>query len=84
MGWEVTGVTEKLIHSVQFIGYKDSETVMLDFDNVCLEEVKHWAYEVMKRFELGGLLILESSERHYPVVFDRKISWAESIALAKW
>jgi hypothetical protein len=57
---------------------------MLDFDNVGLEEIKYWAFEVMKKAELCGYVILESSYRHYHVVFDRKVSWAENMSIIAW
>jgi len=56
------------------IGYTSSTTVMLDLDDLCFGEVRYQAHRILKEFKLGGFLILESSQRHHHVVFDRSVS----------
>jgi hypothetical protein len=66
------------------LGFSDTETVMLDFDDTALKTVKHWASRVMRWFKLGGYLILRSSKSHYHVVFNRKVSWSENMRIVAW
>lgn len=66
------------------IGYTDTETVMLDFDDTPFRQVKYWALRTMKRFKLEGFLILKSSENNYHVVFDRRVSWSENMKIVAW
>lgn len=66
------------------IGYTDSETVKLDFDDTPFEEVICWALRAMKRFRLEGFMVLRSSENHYHVVFDRRVSWTENTRIVAW
>jgi hypothetical protein len=66
------------------IGFTDTETVMLDFDNTSFKDVKYWALRTMKWFNLEGFIILESSENHYHVVFNRKVSWSENMKIVAW
>jgi hypothetical protein len=79
----VDGLTEKWSHN-SIIGYSDSETVMLDFDHTPFRDVKYWAGRVMKRFRLGGCLILKSSDENYHVVFNRPVSWSENMKIVAW
>ena len=74
-------MTRKYRHGKPILGYTDRNTVKLDFDNVCYEEVKYWAFKIMNEFKLGGFLILRSSERNYHVVYDRSISWAKNMSV---
>ena len=66
------------------IGYSDTETVKLDFDNASFRTVRYWAKRAMKWFKLGGFLILKSSANHYHVVFNRCVSWSENIHVLAW
>lgn len=63
------------------IGFTDDETVMLDFDNTSFKDVRYWAHETMKRFKLGGFLILKSSENNYHIVFNRRVDWSENMSI---
>ncbi len=58
------------------IGFSDTETVKLDFDDTSFEIVKYWAKRVMRWFRLGGFVILKSSEKCYHVLFGSSVSWA--------
>lgn len=80
----VFGLRRKLNQGKPILGYTDTKTVKLDFDNVPFKAVKHWASRIMKKFKLGGSIILKSSERHYHVVFDRTVSWAENMGTVAW
>jgi len=55
-------------------------------DTICLsfKNVKDWALRVMRRFRLGGYIILKSSEGNYHVVFDRKVTWSENMDIVAW
>jgi len=66
------------------LGYTDTETVKLDFDDAPFKTVKHLALRTMKWHKLEGLIILKSSERHYHVVFDRIVCWAENMRVVAW
>ena len=44
------------------LGYTSDETVLLNFDDASLETVKYWARRALKKFNLGGFIILESLE----------------------
>ncbi len=66
------------------LGYSDTETVKLDFDNTSFQAVKYWAMRTMKWFKLKGFMILKSSEKHYHVVFDRVVSWSENMRIVAW
>jgi hypothetical protein len=71
--------------SLRFIlGYTDTETVKLDFDNKPFGYVKNWALRTLKQFRLKGFLIMKSSENHYHVVFDRPVSWSRNVAIVAW
>lgn len=63
------------------MGYTDTETVMLDFDNTPFKTVRYWAFRAMKWFKLGGFIILRSSENNYHVVFNRRVSWSENMRI---
>ena len=45
------------------IGDWDENTVRLDYDHESLNEVKFYAFKTISWFELGGFLILRSSQR---------------------
>ncbi|MFX0200390.1 MAG: hypothetical protein ACFFCW_30090 [Candidatus Hodarchaeota archaeon] len=66
------------------LGFTDTETVLLDFDNTTLKTVKYWARRAMNWFKLGGFIILKSSERNYHIVFDRPVSWSENMKVVAW
>lgn len=66
------------------LGYTDTETVMLDFDNTPLKEVKYWSRRIMTWFKLEGFIILQSSENNYHVVSDHKVSWSENMRIVAW
>ena len=80
---KVNGYTGRL--SLKFmIGYTDTETVKLDVDNTYFQEVKRYASLTLKKFNLGGYLILKSSRNCYHVVFDRTVSWPENMSIVAW
>jgi hypothetical protein len=66
------------------LGYTDTETVKLDFDDTAFRTVRYWALRAMRWFKLRGFLILESSPDCYHVVFDRTVSWSENVAIMAW
>jgi len=66
------------------LGYTDTETVMLDFGNTPLKDVKYWAMRAMKWFKLEGFIIMRSSENNYHVVFNRRVSWSENMQVVDW
>jgi hypothetical protein len=66
------------------LGFSDTETVKLDFDEASFSLVKYWALRAMKWFKLKGFIILKSSERCYHVVFDRKVSWKQNMRVVAW
>lgn len=78
------GLTETLNHPKPILGYTDTETVKLDFDNTPFRVVKYWALRTMKWFKLEGFLILKSSDKCYHVVFNRSVSWDENVRIMAW
>ena len=57
---------------------------MLDLDDVTFKSAKYWAERAVNWFQLGGFLILKSSDRCYHVVFNRKVSWTENMHIVAW
>ena len=57
---------------------------MLDLDEMGYNDVLYWSRRAMKRFKLGGFLVLESSPGCYHVVFDRKVDWSENMRTVAW
>lgn len=66
------------------IGFSDTETVKLDFDNTLFRDVRYWALRAMRRFKLEGFIVLKSSKKSYHIVFNRKVSWAENLRVVAW
>jgi len=67
------------------LGYTDSETVKLDFDDSkSFKSVKYWALKTNEKFKLGGGIILKSSEDGYHVVFDCYVSWVKNLSIMAW
>ena len=66
------------------LGFSDTETVKLDFDDMPFRKVKYWAFKIMKRFKLQGCIILKSSKNNYHAVFNRSVSWSENMKIAAW
>jgi len=83
MALKVHGLTEKWNLKSVF-GVTDTETVMLDFDNTPYKKVKYVALRTMRWFKLEGFLIFKSSKNNYHVVFNRKVSWKENVAVMAW
>lgn len=61
------------------IGYTDRETVKLDIDNEMYKQIKSIARWLMKKFNLGGFIILRFSDDNYHVVFNRTVTWEENM-----
>ena len=80
---KVNGLREKLSLKC-IIGYSDIETVKLDFDYTPFKTVRYFAFLTLKRFKLGGFIILKSSMNCYHVVFDRRVSWSENMRIVAW
>lgn len=66
------------------LGYSDTETVKVDFDDASFKTVRYWARRATRWFKLGGFLILKSSANHYHVVFNRYVSWSENMHILAW
>ena len=66
------------------LGYTDTETVKLDFDDATFKAVLYWARRTMNWFSLGGFLILKSSERCYHVIFNKTVDWAHNMKIVAW
>ena len=78
------GLTEKLHQGKPILGYTDTETVKLDFDNTTFKIVKCWANKAMNWFRLGGYIILKSSKNSYHVLFNKSVSWIENMKIVAW
>ena len=66
------------------LGVTDTETVKLDFDDTPIIEVEYWAKRTNRWFRLRGFSILESSENHYHVIFNRPVIWSENVRIMAW
>lgn len=77
------GLNEKWNHN-SILGYSDTETVKLDFDNTPFRTVRYWALRTMKWHKLEGYIIFKSSEKCYHVVFNRPVSWSENMKIVAW
>ncbi len=75
---------QKLKASKPILGYTDSRTVKLDFDDMLFKFVRYWAELAMMRFRLKGFIILRSSKNCYHVIFDRYVSWAKNMCVMAW
>jgi hypothetical protein len=84
MAREDIGLIEKLNPEPPNLGYTDTSTVKLDFDNVPFKTVKYWALRTMNWFKLRGFIILKSSKNHYHVVFDRPVTWKKNMHIVGW
>jgi len=83
MALGVNGLSVKWSHH-SILGFTDSETVMLDLDDMSFRSVKYWSLRTMNWFQLGGFIILKSSDRCYHVVFNRKVSWTQNMSVVAW
>ena len=66
------------------LGFTDTVTVKLDFDNIYYKIVKHWAERTVNWFQLEGYIILKSSKNCYHILFNRKVSWSENVRIMAW
>src|SRR5208283_3887593 len=80
---KVHGLTDKS-KAKPILGFSDTETVKLDFDNTAFRLVKYWAFKATRKFRLEGFVILKSSENSYHVVFNRLVSWSENMSVVSW
>ena len=81
---KVFGLTDKLRQGKPVLGFTDTETVKLDFDELAFRNVKYWAERAMNWFKLDGYIILKSSKNCYHVVFNRSVSWAQNLKVVAW
>jgi hypothetical protein len=75
---------EAEIKGKPILGFTDKATVKIDFDDRSFKTAKYWAFRTLKRFRLGGFVILKSSEKHYHMVFDRRVSWSKNMGIIGW
>jgi hypothetical protein len=75
---------EAEIRANPILGFTDKATVKIDFDNKSFKTTKYWAFRTLKRFRLRGFIILKSSEKHYHMVFDRRVSWSKNMGIVGW
>jgi hypothetical protein len=57
---------------------------MLDLDDTKAKDIKSLARKTCKRFRLGGFIMLKSSLNNYHVVFNKKVSWKDNMAIVAW
>jgi hypothetical protein len=78
------GSRRMLNQAKPILGFSDTETVMIDFDNTLFKQVKRWALRTTRFHRLEGFLILRSSKNSYHVVFNRRVSWSENMRIVAW
>ncbi|MEM2108001.1 MAG: hypothetical protein QXL10_01795 [Candidatus Bathyarchaeia archaeon] len=66
------------------LGFSCKYAVMADLDNTPFSLVKQIAECAVKRFRLGGFLILKSSAKHYHLVFDKPCTWNKVVKVISW
>ena len=71
-------------HHNSILGYTDTETVKLDFDETDFKNVKHWAERTMNWFKLNGYIILKSSKNCYHVIFNQTVTWTQNMRTVAW
>ena len=71
-------------HNSPAFGSTDTEMVALDFDDTTFKTVRYWARRAMNWHNMGGYLILKSSEGNYHVVFNRTVDWTENMKVVAW
>jgi len=54
---------------------------MLDLDDMGYHEVKYWSLKMLEKFSLEGFIILQSSPRHYHVVFDQEATYENCVSI---
>lgn len=57
---------------------------MLDLDDMSFKSAKYWAELANEKLNLGGYIILKSSEKHYHVVFDRYVPREINLSAVAW
>ena len=55
-------------------GFTSSTTVMLDLDKISELKAVRIGVDALEEFKLGGVVVAESSKRHYHVIFNRRLS----------
>lgn len=74
------------------LGYSDTSTVKVDFDDMPFKKVKYFCMKALKWFrhdhlgsvDLEGFIILKSSPNHYHAVFNCPVSWAKNMHIVSW
>lgn len=66
------------------LGITDRFTVKIDFDEIDFKTTKYWADLTLKKFKLGGYVMLKSSKKCYHVIFDSYVSWEENLSIIAW
>lgn len=82
--WGIGLIDQKSTPSLPVLGYSDTSTVKLDFDDVSFRIVKCWSFRATKWFKLGGFTILKFSKNHYHVIFVRPVFWKKNIQVMAW
>lgn len=58
-----------MLRASSILGFTDSATIRLDFDDMRIESVKYWALKINGKPKLGGGMILRLSEDAYHMAF---------------
>jgi hypothetical protein len=77
----VIGLIKMSPLSMPIVGFTSKTTVMLDFDDLGYSEVKYWAFTIMKKFRLEGFIVLQSSMRHYHIIFNKKLTYEKCVSI---
>lgn len=77
-------MTSRSSLSTPIFGGTDTDTVSLDFDDTTFKTARYWARRAMNWYNLGGFILLRSSEGCYHVVFNRTVDWTENMSIVAW
>ena len=58
-----------------YIAFFSDQCVMIDLDDIAYEKVVKVAKRLLHKHELEGYCIIESSPKHYHVIFNRPVAW---------
>jgi hypothetical protein len=84
--------------SEAILGYSDTSTVKLDFDNASFKTALFWALKILRlfrsrktdkwrpqnRINLEGFLLVKSSKNHYHIIYNKSVSWLENSNAMAW
>lgn len=63
------------------IGFTTTKGLCLDLDDISQRKAERLANFLLKKHKLQGYLLIESSPKHYHVVFNKYLSWRKTLQI---